>query len=240
MKRIAFGLSTSCFSTAFRRCSKSPRYLVPARSAPMSRAYTVHFASRSGTLPSTMRRANPSAIAVLPTPASPTSSGLFLRRRQSVCTTRSSSFSRPISGAIFLAENRHQHVRAGHLFFAGGLHVQDGALDHALEAERGLGVDLAVGGDARGLLGDVLRQVLAQLVHVGAAGAQHLGGRGVIEQREQQVLDGDELVAFLAGLHERHVQTDFEFLGDHSFSYLSAFLSAVKSLPGLSLPLSLF
>jgi hypothetical protein len=65
-------------------------------------------------------------------------------------------------------------------------------------------------------VGDVLRQVLAQLVHVGAAGAQHLGRGRVVEQREQQVLDGDELVAFLAGLDERHVETDFEFLRNHS------------------------
>jgi hypothetical protein len=36
MKRIACGFSVSCLSTAFRRCSKSPRYLVPASSAPMS------------------------------------------------------------------------------------------------------------------------------------------------------------------------------------------------------------
>src|SRR5260221_137540 len=41
-----------------------------------------------------MRRARPSAIAVLPTPASPTSSGLFLRRRHSVSMTLSSSRSR--------------------------------------------------------------------------------------------------------------------------------------------------
>ena len=41
-------------------------------------------ASTSGTVFSTMRRAKPSAIAVLPTPASPTNSGLFLRRRHSV------------------------------------------------------------------------------------------------------------------------------------------------------------
>jgi hypothetical protein len=29
------------------------------------------------------------------------------------------------------------------------------------------------------------------------------------------VLDGDELVALLPRLDERHVQTDFEFLGNH-------------------------
>src|SRR3981081_1140765 len=38
-------------------------------------------------------------------------------------------------------------------------------------------------GDPRRLLGDVLRQVLAQLVHVGTAGAQHLGGGRVVQQR---------------------------------------------------------
>ncbi len=38
MNSIACGWSLSCFSTPFRRCSKSPRYLVPASSAPMSRA----------------------------------------------------------------------------------------------------------------------------------------------------------------------------------------------------------
>ena len=48
MNRIAFGLSTSCFSTAFRRCSKSPRYLVPASSAPMSSAYTVALGEQVG------------------------------------------------------------------------------------------------------------------------------------------------------------------------------------------------
>ena len=42
----------------------------------------------------------PSAMAVLPTPASPTSSGLFLRRRHSTWITRSTSCSRPISGSI--------------------------------------------------------------------------------------------------------------------------------------------
>ena len=38
MNRMAPGLSLRFFSTPFRRCSKSPRYLVPANSAPMSSA----------------------------------------------------------------------------------------------------------------------------------------------------------------------------------------------------------
>ena len=38
---------------------------------------------------------------------------------------------------------------------------------------------------------------------------------GLSQQREQQVLHGDELVALLARLDERHVQADFQLLGNH-------------------------
>jgi hypothetical protein len=102
--------------------------------------------------------------------------------------------------------------------------MEDGALDDTLEAERGLRVDLPVGGDARGLLGDVLSQALAQLVHVGATGTQHFCRSGIVEQGEQQVFDGDELVALLARLDKRHVQADFELLGDHFCSWPFTFL----------------
>jgi hypothetical protein len=44
-----------------------------------------------GTSPSAMRCARPSTMAVLPTPGSPISTGLFLVRRQRIWTTRSSS-----------------------------------------------------------------------------------------------------------------------------------------------------
>ena len=72
MNRIAPGCFLSWPITALRRFSKSPRYLVPATSAPRSSAQMVAFSSTSGTSPSTMRLARPSASAVLPTPASPT------------------------------------------------------------------------------------------------------------------------------------------------------------------------
>jgi hypothetical protein len=56
--------------------------------------------STSGTSPSTILRARPSAIAVLPTPGSPTNSGLFFCRRQRIWMVRSSSLSRPITGSM--------------------------------------------------------------------------------------------------------------------------------------------
>ena len=49
--------------------------------------------------PWTIFWARPSTTAVLPTPGSPTSTGLFLVRRHSTCITRSISFSRPITGS---------------------------------------------------------------------------------------------------------------------------------------------
>src|SRR4029079_3853079 len=70
-------------STAFSRSSNSPRYLAPAISAPRSSDSTFLSFRLSGTSPLTMRCARPSTIAVLPTPGSPISTGLFLVRRDS-------------------------------------------------------------------------------------------------------------------------------------------------------------
>ena len=87
--------------------------------------------------------------------------------------------------------------------------MHDRALDHALEAQRRLRVDL-VGAAHRGrVFLDEAEQALPQVVEIGRAGAQHFGGRRVVEQRHEQVLDGDEFVALLARLDERHVQADF-------------------------------
>ena len=76
--------ATRCtsFSTALSRSSNSPRYLAPAISAPMSSATMRLSFSPSGTSPRTMRWARPSTMAVLPTPGSPISTGLFLVRRR--------------------------------------------------------------------------------------------------------------------------------------------------------------
>jgi hypothetical protein len=70
------------FSSALKRFSKSPRYLVPASKC--TKIQRVHHALGQQPPAPGRRRCNhasPSAMAVLPTPGSPTSSGLFLRRR---------------------------------------------------------------------------------------------------------------------------------------------------------------
>ena len=100
MKRMIWpSASWTSFSTAFRRSSNSPRYLLPAISAPMSSATTRRSRSDSGMSPETMRWASPSTIAVLPTPGSPIRTGLFFVRRDSTWMTRRISSSRPITGS---------------------------------------------------------------------------------------------------------------------------------------------
>ena len=86
-------------STALSRSSNSPRYFAPATIAPRSSATSFLPRRLSGTSPATMRWASPSTTAVLPTPGSPMRTGLFLVRRESTCTTRRISASRPMTGS---------------------------------------------------------------------------------------------------------------------------------------------
>ena len=86
-------------STALRRSSNSPRYFAPATIAPRSSDSTRRPLRESGTSLSTTRWARPSTTAVLPTPGSPIRTGLFLVRRESTCTTRRISLSRPMTGS---------------------------------------------------------------------------------------------------------------------------------------------
>ena len=123
---------------------------------------------------------------------------------------------------ILLAKGRDQHIGARHFLLAaaGGLHVHDGALDHALESQRRLGVDLVVATDRGCVLLDEGRQALPQVFDVGRTGAQHFGRRRVVQQGQQQMLDGDEFVTLLARFDERHVQTDFQLLRNHAASIM--------------------
>ena len=86
-------------STALSRSSNSPRYFAPATIAARSRLSTRRPLSESGTSPATTRWASPSTTAVLPTPGSPMSTGLFLVRRESTWITRRISASRPMTGS---------------------------------------------------------------------------------------------------------------------------------------------
>ena len=100
MKRIIFPSDSFIFfSTAFSRSSNWPRYMAPAMSAVMSRENTVRSFRPSGTSPRFIRWASPSTMAVLPTPGSPMSTGLFLVFRERMRMTARISVSRPMTGS---------------------------------------------------------------------------------------------------------------------------------------------
>src|SRR5207248_11271330 len=65
--------------------------------------YTTLF--RSGTWFVAMREARPSTTAVLPTPGSPISTGLFFVRRDRICISRSISVWRPTTGSSLPSED---------------------------------------------------------------------------------------------------------------------------------------
>lgn len=56
-----------------------------------------HLTCEGACSPETIARARPSAMAVLPTPGSPSRMGLFFLFLASTCTTRATSLSRPIT-----------------------------------------------------------------------------------------------------------------------------------------------
>ncbi len=99
MNRMVSPVSRISFMTFLRRSSNSPRYLLPATSAARSSVQTCLPLSNSGTSWLAMRWAKPSTMAVLPTPGSPMSTGLFLVRRLRICMTRSISVCRPMHGS---------------------------------------------------------------------------------------------------------------------------------------------
>ena len=119
---------------------------------------------------------------------------------------------------LLLAEDRDQHVRDPDLLLAARLHVKDGALQHALETERGLYLALVALGQARRRLRNVHAQLGSQFLEVGPTGAQHLAHPRVSEQAVQEMLDRQELVTGLAGLAKGLVQAVLEFGRQHQIS----------------------
>ena len=96
MKRMTLPSAFTSSTRPLMRLSNWPRNWVPATSAVKSSSWTSLSRSLAGTSPRAMRKARPSATAVLPTPGSPIRQGLFLVRRERICTTRWISFSLPM------------------------------------------------------------------------------------------------------------------------------------------------
>ena len=116
---------------------------------------------------------------------------------------------------LALGENRDQHVRAGHLLTAGGLDVERGALDDALEAVGRLGLLLRLDDEIFELGVEILDDGLAQPVEVDATGPENRRRIDVVDQRQQKMLEGRIFVTALVGERERPAKGLFERAGEN-------------------------
>ena len=144
-----------------------------------------------------MSDASPSTIAVLPTPGSPISTGLFLVRRDSTCITRSISFSRPITGSSFLS-------RASCVRLRPNWSSTSEPLGCASPEPPPCGRALL----AAGVAGQQLDDLLADAREVGAQLHEHLGSDALAfaDQPEEDVLGADVVVAELERLAQAQLE----------------------------------
>ena len=141
--------------------------------------------------------ARPSTIAVLPTPGSPMSTGLFFVRRDSTCMTRSISFSRPMTGSSFLSR-------------ASWVRLRPNWSSTSEPARLGLARAAALGRAllGAGVAGQELDDLLADAREVGAELHEHLRGDALAlaDQPEEDVLGADVVVSELQRLAEGELE----------------------------------
>ena len=112
--------------------------------------------------------------------------------------------------ALALGEDGDQHVGAGHLLAARRLHVDDGALDDALEAGGRLGILVAVADQVLELALEIGGQTAPQLVEIDVARAHDRGGVLIIDQREQKMFERRVFVVALIGERQGTVERLFK------------------------------
>jgi hypothetical protein len=84
--------------------------------------------------------------------------------------------------------------------------VHDGAVNHALEAGRGLRFGCALVDEIAELGIEIFDDAGAKLIEIHIAGAHHGRGIAVIDQGGEQMLEGRKFMAALVGVLERAVQ----------------------------------
>jgi hypothetical protein len=116
-----------------------------------------------------------------------------------------------VGGVAFaLGEDGDEHVRARDLLPPRGLDVDHRALDHPLEAGSRLRVLPPVRDQVRELVVDVLDEVAAKRVKVDVAGPHDGGGILVVDEREEEMLEGGVFVPALAGERQGAVEGLFK------------------------------
>ena len=101
--------------------------------------------------------------------------------------------------ALALGEDRDEHIGARHFFAPGRLHMDHRSLDDALEARRRLGILIIARHQVAEFIVDVIGDRLAQCVEIDVARAHHSRRIRVVDQCQQEVLQGRIFVMALIG-----------------------------------------
>src|SRR5487761_217304 len=117
--------------------------------------------------------------------------------------------------AFAFGEKRHQHIGASHLLAAGGLDMDRGTLENALETGSRLGVLDMRRHQIDQLVVDVVDELAAKFFEIHCAGAKPRHRVLVLGQRQQQVLKRRVLMPALVGVAESEVQGLFEITRQH-------------------------
>ena len=112
--------------------------------------------------------------------------------------------------ALALCEDRDQHVGARHLLAARRLHVDDGALDHALEPGGRLRILVAVADQVLEFQFQVRGEAAAQLVEIDIARPHHRRRVLIVDQGKQEVLERGIFMVPLVGERQCAVERLFE------------------------------
>ena len=149
-----------------------------------------------------MRWARPSTTAVLPTPGSPTSTGLFFVRRERICMIRSISVSRPTHGSSLpSAASLVRFLPNWSSSLEDFLPSPGAAAEPAPDATGG-----ALAASARS--GEHADDLVADLLGVGVEVEQDAGGDALVlaHQPQQDVLGADVVVAEAQRLAQRELE----------------------------------
>ena len=96
--------------------------------------------------------------------------------------------------------------------------MQDRALDHALEAAGRRRIGLALDTQRFELGVEIMRHRFFQLAQIDTAGDHHLGGVGIVSQREEKMLERRIFVAAAGRLGQRLMQRGLERGGKRGHS----------------------
>ncbi len=116
---------------------------------------------------------------------------------------------------VLLLEHGGDDVAHVHGLLAGGLLLPHGALHDAAHAQGLDHLALGVLGQGVHVLAEKRLQLLAQPVHVGPAGVQHVGACRLARHGVEQVLQGQVFVAAAPHLVEGAGEDGFESLAQH-------------------------